>query len=229
MSQLPYLLDEICSTLAMYYSGRSTGQSLKTAFILCDDYAELLSKLFLIEDDTPWSETKKNNHYKNFHDVLKDLESVFAAKRSGDLAKLKELTTNLRDRRKRRNEFFHSTHLLDLNINTRGCVEALCSLIDYGALLFGTIWHTGVRSRPRMNTFCTLLELERGSFDDPTLWCRVDEILKVWPRRGQEKKTISKKGTQYAEHPEDLHLRMCVDWGGRELLVKLHALLPSES
>ena len=79
-----------------------------------------------------------------------------------------------------------------------------------------------------MNTFCTLLELERGSFDDPTLWCRVDEILKAWPRRGQEKKTIGKKGTQYAEHPEDLHLRMCVDWGGGELLVKLRALLPSE-
>ncbi len=228
MSQLPYLMDDICGTLAIYYSGRTGGQYLKTAFILCDDYVELMSKLFLLEDDSNWSDQRSNGRFKSFHEVLQDVESVFSTERPDDLAKLQDISTALSNRRRRRNDFFHSTHLLDLNVNTRGCVEALTELIVYGDFLFGDNWQAGVRSRPRMNTFCILLELDRLSFDDFTLRHRVDEILKKWPRRRPDKRTISKIGTQYAEHPEDLHLIMCVDWGRKELALKLQALLTSE-
>jgi hypothetical protein len=48
MNQLPYLLDEICAGVEIYYTGRTGGQYLKTAFILCDDYTKLAAKLFLL-------------------------------------------------------------------------------------------------------------------------------------------------------------------------------------
>ncbi len=225
-SQLNYLIDEIEGALAIYYSGRTGGQYRKTAFILCDDYTELLSKLFLLEDDSNWTDKKSKNGFKNFHEVLQDVKLIFNDKQSDDLDELMKLHEAIRDRRKRRNDFFHSTHLLDLNVNHRGCVDALCDLIRYGGLLMGDEWNRTIRSRLRMDTFCTLLKIEQGSFDDATLWPRVDEILKNWPRRDNNKKTISRKGTQYAQHPEDMHLRMCVDWGGRDLAEKLKSLLP---
>ena len=76
-----------------------------------------------------------------------------------------------------------------------------------------------------METLEILLLLERKSFNDATTWSKVNEILRDWPRRDYQKQTISKKGTQYAQYPEDLHLRMCVLWGGPELYQKLQALL----
>ncbi|MEH2282029.1 MAG: hypothetical protein V7K90_11995 [Nostoc sp.] len=57
MSQLIYLMREICAGVEIFYSSRTGGQFRKTAFILCDNYTELLSKLFLIEDDPNWSDT----------------------------------------------------------------------------------------------------------------------------------------------------------------------------
>ncbi len=53
---------------------------------------------------------------------------------------------------------------------------------------------------------------------------RVDNILRNWPRREKDKR-VSKKGTQFTVHPEDLHLRLCVIWGGRELCEKLKAIV----
>lgn len=40
---------EIGAGVEIFYSSRSTGQFIKSAFILCDNYTELLSKLFLTE------------------------------------------------------------------------------------------------------------------------------------------------------------------------------------
>lgn len=225
MSKLPNLMDDICGVLAFYFSGRSGGQSSKTAFILCDDYVELLSKLFLIEDSPEWSENKNGGRFKNFHDVLTDVEILIGNSSPNDLARLKDLTTVFHDRRVRRNDFFHSAYLLDLNINPRGCVEALSDLLSYGLLLFRDHWKLGVRARPRMSAFDILIKLERLSSDDPTIWSDVDVILKSWPRRNKEKNSIKKIGTQYAEHPDDLHLRMCVDCDGKDLAVALQTLL----
>lgn len=57
MSQLTYLMREIGAGVEVFYSSRTGGQFWKTAFILCDNYTKLLSKLFLIEDDSNWSDT----------------------------------------------------------------------------------------------------------------------------------------------------------------------------
>lgn len=57
MSQLTYLMREIGAGVEIFYSSRTGGQFLKTAFILCDNYTELASKLFLVEDDPKWADT----------------------------------------------------------------------------------------------------------------------------------------------------------------------------
>ena len=57
MSQLTYLMREIGAGVEIFYSSKSTGQFIKSAFVLCDNYTELLSKLFLVENDSKWSDT----------------------------------------------------------------------------------------------------------------------------------------------------------------------------
>lgn len=56
MSQLIYLMREICAGIEIFYSSKTGGQFWKTAFILCDNYTELASKLFLVEDNPNWSD-----------------------------------------------------------------------------------------------------------------------------------------------------------------------------
>lgn len=58
MSQLTYLMREICAGIEIFYSSKTGGQFWKTAFILCDNYTELASKLFLIESNPKWSDTR---------------------------------------------------------------------------------------------------------------------------------------------------------------------------
>jgi len=45
MAQLTYLIYEIGSGMEIYYSSRLGERYLKTAFILCDNYVELLSQI----------------------------------------------------------------------------------------------------------------------------------------------------------------------------------------
>jgi hypothetical protein len=48
----------------------------------------------------------------------------------GPNAPASALLLRIEARRARRNDFFHSTHLLDLNFHARDCVEAFCDLLD---------------------------------------------------------------------------------------------------
>lgn len=137
MSQLTYLMDEICAGVEIYYTGRQGGQYLKTAFILCDDYTELTSKLFLLTKNPSWSDTKPNGRFKNYHDIQNDVKAQFLTG-TAELAQVQALHTKMKSRRDRRNDFFHSTHLLDLSVTPRNCVEAFLELLDYGELLFAS-------------------------------------------------------------------------------------------
>lgn len=226
MGKLSYLMDEICAGMEVYYSGRTGGQYLKTAFILCDDYVELITKLYLVEKLVGWTDKKANDHFKNFHDCLNDLASAVKGHRPpNDVARILTIHQQISSRRSRRNDFFHSTHLLDLSVTQRTCVEAFCDLVEYGEILFQTEWTKEIQTRWRMDTLTTLFRLEQSAFNDATVWPKVNSVLKNWPRRSPDKQAISKKGTQYAEHPEDLHLRLCLDWGGQELRDKLKVML----
>ncbi len=222
--KLSYLIDEICAAVEIYFTGRTGGQYLKTAFILCDDYAELTAKLFLLTDNTGWSDRKSNGHFKNHHDVLGDVESVFTAKRAADLSTAQDIHTRMKDRRSRRNDFFHSTHLLDLSASHRTVVEAFCDLFAYGELLFGTDWQRHIDSSRNLDIMWILLLIEKANFSDPTMWARAADIFRECPRN---KSKGARKGVHITEYPEDFHLRLSVVYGSSILRDQLKALLPA--
>lgn len=221
-TSLTYLMDELCAGVEIYYTGRTGGQYLKTAFILCDDYVELVSKLFLVTDNPDWTDRKANNHFKTYHDVMQDVECVVGARMPAQLERIKELQATMKSRRDRRNDFFHSTSLLDLSVTQRNCVEAFSDLFDYGAILLGTDWRTCLETSRNLATLEVILQLEKRAFSDPSITPRINKILQDWPRNTQN---TSKKGAHVAEYPEDLHLRLCVTCGGKALRDKLEALL----
>src|SRR4051794_7682908 len=105
MADLTHLAEEICAGGEIYYTGRVGGQYLKTSFLLCDDYVELGSKLFLITNDKDWSD-KQSGRFKGFRTVLNDVRDQAVAL-GLDLAPIDELQERMRQRRDRRNGFFH--------------------------------------------------------------------------------------------------------------------------
>lgn len=226
MSQLTYLMDEICAGVEIYYTGRQGGQYLKTAFILCDDYTELTSKLFLLKRNSSWSDTKPDGRFKNYHNIQNDVKAQFAAG-TAELAQVQALHANMKARRDRRNDFFHSTHLLDLSVTPRNCVEAFLELLDYGELLFVSNWATELKASRNLDSLAIFLRLEQKSFSDPSVMYRVNDILREWKCNMQKLPSSRQgvKGVHVAMHPEDLHLRLCVIHGGRELRDKLSELL----
>lgn len=225
MPRLVYLVDEIGSGMEIYYSSRLSGRYLKTAFILCDDYVELISKLWLVENVNGWMDKKGNGSFKSFQQILNDVkDSKNGHCHPSEHQRIVELTHRIKERRTRRNEFFHSTHLLDLSVNKRRCVEAFCDLIEFGELLFGNDWCREIETNTKTDILCVLFQLEKMAFVDTTIEPRINELLGAWPRREKER-AVSKKGTQYAKHPEDMHLRLCLDWGGREFRDAIKSLL----
>ena len=220
--KLSYLIEEICAAVEIYFTGRTGGQYLKTSFILCDDYTELISKLFLLTNNRKWLDTKENGHFKNYQEVLDDVADVFRAKQPSELSTVQSIHTHMQEHHNRRNEFFHSTHLLDLNVSYRIVVESFCDLFAYGELLFGINWQKHVNSSRNLETMRILLLIEKESFRDPSIWQKVQEILRDWPRN---KAHAARKGVHLTEYPEDFHLRLCVTHGSNILRDKLKAIL----
>lgn len=222
MSKLPYLVAEINAALEVYISGRTGQQYNRAAFILCDDSAELASKLFLLTDTPAWSDTKASGRFKSFKDVSSEVRAVFLAKRTEDHVTADALLTRIEARRERRNKFFHSTDLLDLTLQPRDCVESFCDLFDYGKLLFPVGWDTEVAAAGNMETCEALIRLDRKTYGDPSVGPKVNDVLAKWPRNGPQPR---KKGCEVAHHAEDMHLRLAIRNGGNELRDKLRALL----
>jgi hypothetical protein len=219
---LTYLMDEICAGVEIYYTGRTGGQYLKTAFILCDDYSELVAKLFLLTDDPRWTDTKPNNQFKNYHDVLQEVTNVVAATMAPHFQRINDLHDAMSSRRSRRNDFFHSTSFLDLSVTSRNCVEQFCDLLEYGGILFGGDWRAALESCRNLATLEVMLQLEKAAFSDPSITPKVNKVLHDWPRNTLNNK---KKGVHVAEYPEDLHFRLCVTCGGKALRDKLSGLM----
>lgn len=218
---LTYLMDEICAGVEIYFTGRTGGQYLKTAFILCDDYTELVSKFFLLTDNPAWSDQKSTNRYKNYHDIMTEVVTVLETKMHPQPTRVKQLQNAMKNRRIRRNDFFHSTGLLDLSVTPRNCVESFCDLLEYGEMLLASDWRATLNTSRNLETFQVLLNLEKRAFSDPSITPKVNQILQGWPRNTQSNR---KRGLHLAEYPEDLHLRLCVTCGGKALLAKLKAL-----
>ncbi len=222
MDRLRYLVDEICAGIEVYFTGRRGQQYANTAFILCDDYTELASKLFLLTDDRAWSDQTGGGRFKNYHQVLTDVASVFATKRVADAPRVCKLHAAMDQRRRMRNGFFHSTNLLGMSVTARVCVEAFCDLMEYGAILFPDAWADCVRAARNLSTLDVLLRLERLGFSDPRITREVDAVFGTWPRLSTRP---SRLGSQVAEHPEDIHCRLCIANGGADIHDKLEGIL----
>lgn len=220
MSKLPYLINEINAAMEIYLSGRTGQQYNRTAFILCDDCAELAIKLFLLTDNLTWKDIKSNGHFKRFNEITAEIRCVIKSKRPSEYFSVDEILKHMEDRR-RRNEFFHSTHLLDLNFHARDCIEAFIDLLDLGALLFKANWLTTVAATGNMETCEVILRLDKKSYIDPCIGPKLNDILSKWPRSGPAPKA---KGSEVTNHAEDMHLRLCVRNGGKTLRDKLRSL-----
>jgi hypothetical protein len=222
VTKLPYLVAEINAALEVYLSARTGQQYNRVAFILCDDGAELASKLFLLTDTSTWSDRRANGSFKSFRDVGSEVRAVFSAKRPHDHSAADAVLKRIQDRRERRNKFFHSTDLLDLTLQPRDCVESFCDLLDYGGLLFAADWQREVAAAGNMETCEALIRLDRKVYADPSIGPKVNSILAKWPCNSPKAKA---RGCEVAHHAEDLHLRLAIRNGGRSLRDRLRALL----
>ena len=220
--KLPYLVRELNAALEIYISARTGQQYNRTAFILCDDVVELANKLFLLTNNSAWSDTKANGHFKRFNDVIREVRSAFETQRAGELPVLNDLLKRIKRRRQRRNQFFHSTHLLDLNLHAKDCVEAFVDIIDYGALLFQSDWSKEVGVVANMESCEALMRLDQKSYSDPTVPDSVNAIVSKWPRTGRKP---PQQGCEVTRYAEDLHLRLVIRNGEKTLRDRLQGLL----
>jgi hypothetical protein len=76
MNQLTYLMREIGAGVEIFYSSKTTGQFIKSAFVLCDNYTELLSKLFLIENDRNWSDSH-GREVREFEIARRNIDTAY--------------------------------------------------------------------------------------------------------------------------------------------------------
>jgi hypothetical protein len=222
ITNLAYLADEICSGIEIFYSGRTGGQSLRTAFILCDDYTELTSKLYLTWKVAGWSDNLPNGRFKPFPTVLDEVSSELQVNEPALAPQVEVLCKSMKDRRKRRNDFFHSASLLDLNVTERMVLEAYVDLFDYCGALFGGDWPGAMSGARSLETYVLLVRLDHRCLSQPHLHERLVQVLARWPRN---QATQRGTGVQVAIHPNDLHLRLCVLNGGASLQASLRALL----
>ena len=223
MLKLRALVYEINNGVEIYFTGRSSHAYANTAFILCDDYSELTAKLFLLTDNPAWSDRRPAGTFKSYPEVMDDVESIVATKLAGRLVDIQRLCTEMKERRKRRNEFFHSTSLLGLTMGFNECVEAFCDLMEIGSILFPRDWTKVVREIANLETYHILLLLDRSSPYHPELRAKVEVVLQGAAINISKP---DKTGTQVAIYPEDFHLRLAVRNGGENLKLRLRNLLP---
>lgn len=215
MSKLRHLVGEVEAAFDIHLAGRSTEQFNRTVFILVDDAVELAAKLFLIERDSSWSDSKANGRFKNFGDVIREVRAAVGN------AAVDALLTRAEARRQRRNGFFHSTHLLDLTIPSHEVNLALADLFDLGMALFPD-WGAEVEAAGNLETADALVRLDCRSRADPSLTPRV---MAVFERHQRASGKARARGCEVVFHPEDHHLRLAVRNGGKVLRDTLRALL----
>jgi hypothetical protein len=220
MTTVRHLTEEICVGLQIYVAGRS-GSHLKSAFVLCDDYTELATKMYLVMCSPAWSDTRSNGRFKNYATVLGDLRSSIQASRQSDLGTISDLHDRMLARRARRNVFFHSTTLLDLSVTRRDTAEALVDLLDYCHILFSD-WETVIASVADMETLSLLVRLDAAISRDGTLLAQLNELFEQQPKNRPGSR---QKGAHLTVFPEDLHALMSIRWGGSNLKAALQRLL----
>ena len=217
MSKLRALVEEVDAALEIHIAARSDTRFNRTAFILADDCAELASKLFLVRSNSAWSDAKASGRFKSFKDVTAEVRA--ARPNTADLL------ARIEERRERRNGFFHSTHLLDLTLNTNRVNHALVDLLDYCGRLFGADWAAEAAATAALETAAALVRLDYAARSHPALQGRVRDVLAATPRHGVPTKAA--KGCAIVVHPEDQQAAIAIRMGGKLLRDQLLTILNS--
>ena len=68
------------------------------------------------------------------------------------------------------------------------------------------------------------MRLDRKAYGDPSVSGKLNDLLAKWPRNSILP-TPKAKGCEVAHYAEDMHLRLAIRNGGKELRDKLRALL----
>lgn len=214
IGKLRHLVAEVDAAIDIYLAGRTGQQFNRVAYILADDCCELASKLYLLTRDPNWSDQTANG-FRTFKAVTQQVRNAFPAANG--------ILDRIVARRDRRNGFFHSAHLLDLNLHARDVKEALLDVLDYGEMLFGANWNEHVAATGSLETTQLLLRLDCLAHTDPRIPGKVSAVFANL--KGGGKAAAKAKGCEIAHHPDDHHLRLAIRNGGPELRAKLAALL----
>jgi len=176
MSQLTYLMREICAGIEIFYSSKTGGQFWKTAFILCDNYTELASKLFLVEDDPNWSDTD-DTEAQRFEAARTAVQTAITEGSTASQADLRRLVRGAgRDRFKNFHRVLRDVH--DVFVTNRSSevpiVDDLHTRMKARRDLRNDFFHSAkllnlsIAQRDCVEAFCDLLEYGKLLF--PTTW-----------------------------------------------------------
>lgn len=176
MSQLTYLMREICAGIEIFYSSKTGGQFWKTAFILCDNYTELASKLFLVEDDPNWSDTD-DTEAQRFETARTAVSTAITSGSTPSQADLRRLVRGAgRDRFKSFHRVLQDVH--DVFGNKRSSevplVDDLHTRMKARRDLRNDFFHSAkllnlsIAQRDCIEAFCDLLDYGKLLF--PTTW-----------------------------------------------------------
>ena len=176
MSQLTYLMREIGAGVEIFYSSKSGGQFWKTAFILCDNYTELASKLFLIADNPKWSDMR-DKEAKRFEKAQEGLDAALKAGTTPAIEDLKRLAKrvgkdnfkNYHDVLKNVHDVFYAKYktelpfLDSLHISMKARRELRNDFFHSAKLL-----NLSIAQRDCVEAFCDLLDYGKLLF--PATW-----------------------------------------------------------
>ena len=88
----------------------------------------------------------------------------------------------------------------------------------------GSGWDAAIAAAGNMETCEALMRLDRKSYGDPSVPGKLNDVLAKWPRNSILR-TPKKTGCEVAHYAEDIHLRLAIRNGGKELRDKFRALL----
>ncbi len=251
------LLRDICTGVEIYYTGRTEEEYLKAAFVLCDDYTELTSKLWLQQNVVAWSDLLDREQRR--HQVA--LQAVI--QKVKDDGTFNQDVVDWLEKEVPRDRFKNYHRIQD---DVREVLQSDARLTDIEPLLTrmsarreqrNGFFHSAhllsltVGKVECVGSFCDLLDYGRLLFgdkwDDELAGARnlktMDILLRLErktasnPALAQRIKTVFQtwpvngkarsKGTLIAEYPDDLHVRLCVIHGDSDLRTRLKTLLDS--
>lgn len=157
MSRLADLIELIQGANDVYLA--NPDRNARSAYIQIDQLCELILKSWLQANVSGWSAISHTspsgrNFYKGFRDLMSDVRGQTLGNTS-----LHAVLDQFRDRRDKRNNFFHNPDLAGLTVQQSECLQAYCELYELMELLFATDYTDAVVREPILRTQIAMIRL----------------------------------------------------------------------